>query len=191
MDTNPQSSWQKPQNHPVTSQKIRVWHLEVKEPVLVLGDYLSRITQHNYTWVQIDSFPGAQIHHLKGVIGKLDTCTTTQRIVLLVGLNCLNCLRGNLIETIKKQFQQLVARLVCHGRYLPVHKCSYLGSSFQPGSHPRAQSLIDQTNLFLLQHYRTLHILEEHFFSVQSHEPIHWMSQTALNILDSWMKPLT
>lgn len=70
--------------------------LEVTDPVVVLGDSnLSRIPHYDYPLVQVESFPGSQIHHLKGVLAKLPVCPNTQ-IVVLSGLN--NCLRGNLPE---------------------------------------------------------------------------------------------
>lgn len=56
--------------------------------------------------VQIDSFLGVQIHHLKNVMEKSDIRATAQTVPS-VGLN--NCVRNNLLETIKKQFQLLVA----------------------------------------------------------------------------------
>ena len=172
--------------HPACSQKIRTWSLEIRELILVLGDSnLSRIPQFNYPSVQIDSFPGAQIHHIKGVLEKLNTSSTTQKVVLSVGLN--NCLRNNLFETIKKQLQQLLAlaRRVFPNASIWIPLIQF---SDQLPSH--AQQLIKQTNGFLLEHYKTLKMIDKHLFSVQSKDPVHWTGRTASNIFDSWMKQL-
>ncbi len=183
----PEKVWRKPTRNLTTSQKIRVWSLEVRELVLLLGDSnLARIPCHNYLRVQIDSFPGAQIHHLKGVLRKLETCATTQKVGLSVGLN--DCSRNNLLDTIKKQFQQLVAltrRVFPNAQvFLPLIQCS---DKLSLG----VQSLIEQTNTFLSHHFRTLHMVEKHLFFVHSHDPIHWTAKTSTsNILDSWMKQL-
>lgn len=47
--------------------------------------------------------PDAQIHHLTGILGKLDTCTT-QKVVLSNGLN--NCLKSN--SFFHHKFRQLL-----------------------------------------------------------------------------------
>lgn len=146
---------------------------------------MSRIPQYNYPSVQIDSFPGAQIHHLKGVLGKLHPCAATQKVILSVGLN--NCLRENQIETIIKQFQQLIVlvrRIFPHAQvFVPLIQ-------FSTKLPPKVQSLIEQTNIFIKQYLRTLNVVEECLFGVQPHDPVHWMAKTATNILDAWMKQL-
>jgi len=128
--------------------------------LVVLGDStLSRIPDHGYPSVQVESFPGAQIHHLKGILAKPDACTATQKVVLSVGLN--NCLRENLLETIKKQLQQLVAvtrkTFPNADIYVPLIHCSDKLSY-------KTQQLAKQTNIFLVQQFTTLKMVQNQFF---------------------------
>jgi len=91
-----------PIRYRVEKQKIAAWTLELGEGrVVMLGDSnLSRIPEYDCPWLEIHSFPGAQIHHLGGVIKQLAPHPRVQKVVLAVGLN--NCLRLNEVTTIKK-----------------------------------------------------------------------------------------
>lgn len=92
--------------HQKCYEKIGTWTLEVSKPILILGDSnLVRIPAFNYPLVQVDSFPGAQIHHLVEVLKKNQPNFNVQKVVWSVGLN--NAVRLNHIDTIKKQYQQL------------------------------------------------------------------------------------
>lgn len=175
-----------PIRHPSTPQKIKKWILKVDEPVVILGDSnLSRIPKHSYPSVQIDSFPGAQIHHLRGVLNKLNPCTKTQRVILSVGLN--NCLRQNLMETMKKQLQQLMAMT---RKNFPNAQIIYPQIHFSKQLPRTVQSLIEEMNGHIRKTYRTLNLLDDSLFKVHSHDPVHWTSETAKNILKTWMEQL-
>lgn len=182
----PRGPTRKPTRHPNAIQKIRTWSFQVTDPVVVVGDSnLSRISEHDFSSVQVESFPGAQIHHLKGVIAKLDVSVNTQKVVLSVGLN--NLLRENQEETIKKQFQQLVAltqrRFPNAQIYLPLIQCSELLSR-------RTLILAKQINTFLQQHFTTLSMVDIHIFKVSERDLIHWTKNTALEIFKHWMRQL-
>lgn len=57
---------QRPTRHQTTYYKMLEWSVEIKKPILIIGDSnLSRIPEYDYPSVQIDSFPGAQILHIK------------------------------------------------------------------------------------------------------------------------------
>lgn len=185
-ESAPQGPLRKPTRHPNAIQKIRMWSFEVTDPVVILGDSnLSRVPAHGYPSVQVESFPGAQIHHLKGIIAKLDANTATQKVVLSVGLN--NCLRENLLDTITKQFQQLVAlarRTFPNAQiYVPLIQCS-------DKLKPKQQQLAQQTNIFLQKHFITLQMVEENAFAVNDWDPVHWTAKTATEIFKNWMSQL-
>lgn len=96
---------QKPKYHQKCYQKIATWKLEVLKPILILGDSnLARILSY-HPQIQIDSFPGAQVHHLVEVLKKNKPNHNVHTIIWSIGLN--NALRLNHIETIRKQYQQL------------------------------------------------------------------------------------
>ena len=87
----------------------REWSLTVERPVLFIGDSNStHFPLCNNPLVQVDSFPGARILHLTGILGRLSPCVETQKVILSVGLN--NCLKLNSIDTIAKQFGILVTK---------------------------------------------------------------------------------
>ena len=184
-DSAPLIQLRKPTRHENTPQKNKTWSLRVKEPILVLGDSnLSRIPPYEHMAVQVDSFPGAMVHHLRSILEKLQTQTTTEKVILSVGLN--NCLRQNLFETIKKQFQVLVAlarRTFPHAQiFIPLIQCS----TAQP---PATLKLTQQVNTFLLDYFTTLDLLEGDQFEV-GRDGVHWTASTASAIFESWMKQL-
>lgn len=79
------------------------------KPILFIGDSnLSRIPTFTDPNIQVDSFPGAQFHHLTEVIGKLEPQGKVKTVVLAVGLN--NGLRGTATLTNIKQLNRLVIR---------------------------------------------------------------------------------
>ena len=175
-----------PTRHSNTSQKIKNWALRVEKPVLILGDSnLARIPRYNYPSVQVDAFPGAQIHHLKAVLGKLNPQPRTRIVVLSVGLN--NGLRGNLLETIQKQFQQLVAMTK---KIFPRAAIVIPQIHYSKGLEQAAQLSIRDMNTYIRRTYRTLEPIEENSFKVVPKDPVHWTGETAGRILDHWMEQL-
>ncbi|XP_053089523.1 uncharacterized protein LOC117596787 [Pangasianodon hypophthalmus] len=77
-----------PTRHPNTTRKIADWTLEVKKPVLFIGDSnLSRIPYFSDENVQVDSYPGANFLHIAKVLQKLTPNPNTQKVVLSLGIN--------------------------------------------------------------------------------------------------------
>jgi len=176
----------KPIRHCNTYQKGVKWSLEINQPVIVVGDSnLSKIPEFQHPLVQIDSFPGAQILHLKEILGKLNPCLTTQKVILSVGLN--NCLRRNRPTTIKKQFQQLLSRAKT---IFPRAEIVIPLIQFSPRLQPECKTLLEEVNIFLEANFRTLKGIEENQFRVSQKDLIHWTAGTATKILNSWMSQL-
>ena len=77
-----------PTRHLNTRNKLMIGDLEIKNPVVYLGDSnLSRIPGFTHPSIQIDSFTGASLQHLKGVVEKLTPQEETQILVIPAGLN--------------------------------------------------------------------------------------------------------
>ena len=176
----------RPVCHQSTNYKERDWKITITEPRVIIGDSnLSRIESHTYPMTQIDSFPGAHIHHLRFLLKQLQPCPKVERVILSVGLN--NCLKGNLLATLKKQYQLLMhqARRVFPKAqiYIPLIQCSRLLSE-------DIKEIISESNSFLSSSYQILNRIPEDSFSVNDRDLIHWTPETALLILHSWMNEL-
>lgn len=172
--------------HRTTFHKFVHWRVKITEPVVIIGDSnLSRIGDFNYPLVQVDSFPGAQILHIKSILENVAPCRKVQKVVLSVGL--VNGHKQNKLLTVQKQFGQLMTQaqvtfpradifipLINFSRHLPL----------------RVQNLLKEVNLFLEKNFRTLKGLEPEQFQVEATDPIHWTEYTAKKILDSWILQL-
>lgn len=161
---------QRPIRYRVEKQKIAAWKLElVGGSVVILGDSnLSRIPEYDCPWVEIHSLPGAQLHHLGGLIKKLGPHPLVQKVVLAVGLN--NCLRLNEVTTIKKQLQQLTAGV--HKKF-PVAEIFVPLIQYSDHLPSAAQYRLDQFNNIVRNGYRFLEGIEGGLFRVDRRDPVH------------------
>ncbi|CAB1319145.1 unnamed protein product, partial [Coregonus sp. 'balchen'] len=77
-----------PTRHDMTNRKIYDWKIKSLKPIAIIGDSnLKRIPYHPYKHIQIDSYPGAQFHHITGVLAKSTPNPNTKVVVLSLGLN--------------------------------------------------------------------------------------------------------
>lgn len=177
---------QKPTRHQRTYYKMVEWNITITKSVVILGDSnLSRIPEYTYPQVQIDSYPGAKILHIKSILKKLPPREDVQKVVLSVGLN--NGLRKHKLETMKNQFQQLMSQAK---KTFP-HADIYIPwIQFSPRLAPEIKRLLRALNLFLEANFRTLGGIEEHNFVLRRDDDIHWTPSTARKILKNWMTRL-
>lgn len=182
---NTSSHLQKPVYHQKCYQKIATWTLEVSKSVLVLGDSnLARIPPFNYSQVQVDSFPGAQIHHLVEVLKKTPPDLKVQKVVWSVGLN--NALRLNHIDTIKKQYQQL---FFTTKKTFPHADILFSKIPFSTEKTRPVQEILIQINEHLLNKYKTLENVDESLFHTEK-DNVHWTSRTAEAVFTNWLSQL-
>lgn len=176
----------KPTRHRNTYQKMVQWRVEIKQPILIIGDSnLSRIPKIEHPLIQIDSFPGAQILHLKQILGKLDPCLRVQKVLLSIGLN--NCLRKNKLATIQGQFRQLMSRA---RDIFPRAEIWIPRIQISTQLPLEVQTLVREVNLFLEDNFRTLGGIEEDQFQVNERDLIHWTAGTSTKIMHNWMSQL-
>lgn len=181
-------SWvpQKPTRHQRTYYKMVEWNIQITKPVVILGDSnLSRIPEYCYPQVQIDSFPGAKILHIKAILKKLPPMDNVQKVVISVGLN--NCLSRNKLQTMKNEFQQLMSQAK---KTFPQAELWVPWIQFSPQLGPETKRLFRAFNLFLEANFITLGGIEEHDFVLRRNDDIHWTSGTAKKILKYWMTQL-
>jgi len=183
---NAQSIRREPLRHPNTNRKIHEWNLKVVKPILIIGD--SNLARIPYFWdprVQVDSFPGANFYHLRGILEKLEPHQNVERVILSAGLN--NCLSGQLSSTIWKQLQQLLK--TCETvfpnaeLYLPV-------INFSDRLSKEAQSLLRLLNQSIIDKCNYLPEISRLRFQTAPKDPVHWTAETAQEILKFWLDQL-
>ncbi|XP_071256407.1 uncharacterized protein [Salvelinus alpinus] len=174
-----------PTCHSRTERKINDWSIEIKKPVVFIGDSnLARISSFTDTNTQIDSFPGATFRHIAGVIGKLEKQQNTQKVVLSVGLvNGLN----QQYTTAVKQLQQLLNKA---GEVFP-HAQVYVPIIHFSDELPwEKQEVLNQLNKYIQKNCRELLDLNKLRFHTVQDDPIHWRPDTAVNIFNYWLDQL-
>nr|XP_029604683.1 uncharacterized protein LOC115190770 isoform X3 [Salmo trutta] len=174
-----------PTCHFRTERKINDWSIEIKKPVVFIGDSnLARISGFTDINTQIDSFPGATFRHIAGVIGKLEKQQNTQKVVLSVGLvNGLN----QQYTTAVKQLQQLLNKA---GEVFP-HAQVYVPIIHFSDELPREkQEVLNQLNKYIQKNCRELLDLNKLRFHTVQDDPIHWRPDTAVNIFNYWLDQL-
>lgn len=83
----PPSRARRPTRHINTSRKIADWYLAIRQKNLIIGDSNLSIIQSFCTPdLQIDSFPRATFHHIRGVIAKIDVAPTIELVILSLGI---------------------------------------------------------------------------------------------------------
>lgn len=181
----PSCSPQRPTYHERCFQKIARWNLEVTKPFLIIGDSnLARIPTFQVPLMQVDSFPGAQIHHLTEVIKKLQPIPDVQKIILSIGLN--NILKGNHLDTIKKQYQQLFTTVK---RTFPHAEIFFPLIQLSGERNIRDKEKATHINGHITKKYRILNSIDENLFHTES-DQVHWTAHTAEAIFSSWLTQL-
>lgn len=177
---------QKPTRHQRTYYKMMECNIQITKPVVISGDSnLSRIPEYFYPQVQIDSFPGAKILHIKAIRKKLPPMDNIHKVVISVGLN--NCLSRNKLNTMKNEFQQLMSQA---RKTVPQAELFVPWIQFSPRLGPKTKRLFRAVNLFLEANFKTLGGIEEHNFVLHRDDDTHWTSVTAKKNLKYWMAQL-
>lgn len=175
-----------PTRHHLSQRKILEWSLIVNKDILFIGDSnLSRIPYFTQSEIQIDSYPGATLYHLCGILQKLKPKPRVKMVILSIGLN--NCLQGNEITTTKKQTQQL--HRICQTVF-PSSTIFFPLINFSNNLKPQTKRLLESFNLILREKYNFLPKINDADFEVDPKDNIHWLSDTASEILNLWLKTL-
>lgn len=174
-----------PHSHPHTFRKIQEWSLEVRRTTLVIGDSnLSRIPKFTHPHIQVDSYPGANFHHINAILTKLTPHPQPLHVILSVGLN--NCLSEHETNTILKQLRTLwrTAHLTFPNAtiYIPI-------INFSPSLNPQKQALLNFLNTTISSKYNFLSEINPLLFQVTG-DNIHWTPQTAEMLFGYWKQQL-
>ncbi|CAN9510829.1 unnamed protein product [Ophioblennius macclurei] len=174
-----------PKIHIRSVQKIKNWHLEVIKSFLIIGDSnLARFTPFTNPEVQVDSYPGAQFHHIQGVLEKLTPNTTVRKVILSLGLN--NCLRKQLPLTIIKQLNRCLKQTK---DIFPQAEVYIPLINFSPSLEEGCTSRITALNEYVMQKHLYITDINTLLFKVRP-DHIHWTTKTADRILQHWLSQL-
>lgn len=175
-----------PKRHPNTTRKIKDWSLKVTKPIVIVGDSnLSRIPPFDNAEVQIDSFPGAGIHHIYGILKKLTPVRTVREVILSIGLN--NCLKRLLPTTTDKQLALLITLAK---QTFPNARIRIPVINYSDRLERDQQELIELLNKTILKKFNFLTEINKLHFRVGAKDPIHWTPETARRILTHWLDQL-
>nr|XP_046235775.1 uncharacterized protein LOC124054163 isoform X2 [Scatophagus argus]XP_046235800.1 uncharacterized protein LOC124054173 isoform X2 [Scatophagus argus] len=174
-----------PHTHPRTFRKLQEWSLEVRKKTLIVGDSnLSRIPPFTDANIQIDSYPGANFHHITAILKKIPTCHTTTQVILSVGLN--NCLAEHDISTITKQLQQMwsTSHITFPNAtiYIPI-------INFSHQLDHRKKSLLTKLNNVISSKYTFIPEINPLLFQTQT-DNIHWTGPVAEMLFRYWKQQL-
>lgn len=173
-----------PTRHDMTNRKIYDWKIKSLKPIAIIGDSnLKRIPYHPYKHIQIDSYPGAQFHHITGVLAKSTPNPNTKVVVLSLGLN-------NKDQTQKQtpigQLQSLHSKATV---MYPNATIYFPIINYSPHLSEKQQTMLKYINSHIATHYNPL--LEIHHLDFHTEKDnIHWTPDTGAKILQHWMEQL-
>lgn len=174
----------RPVKHLSTSRKMINWSLSVRKPICVLGDSnLSRITEHTFSDVQIDSYPGATFRHAENFISKAVLHTQVRTVILAFGINHRN---QKCKETAVKQMQRALKAATIKfpdaAIWIPL-------INFSRSLKTDEQTVLNNLNNHLKKNMPHLPLLPAAQFTV-THDRIHWTPSCAKAMLEHWAKHL-
>lgn len=166
------------------SRKLQDWRIKVDRPVVFLGDSnLNRIPPFENDQIQIESYPGANFYHFFNLLEMTPVCENTAMVILSVGLN------NKDQDPQKTSIKQL--RKVVNGAKAVFPNADIFVAHIH---FSRSLSKLQQTNLTMINNFISTHynylpcIPQQHFHTIA--DGIHWTSETAKKIFDSWCEGL-
>ena len=175
-----------PHRHINTNRKFKDWSVKIIKSIVILGDSnLSRIPHFEDPKIQIDSFPGAGIHHMRSILKELKPHKLVKEVILSVGLN--NCLGRLLPSTTDKQLGLLVT---IAKRAFPNAIIRIPVIYFSTRLEKEQQHLITLLNKTITSKYNFLTEISPITFRVGDKDPVHWTPMTARRIFGHWTDQL-
>ncbi|XP_078809581.1 uncharacterized protein LOC144994645 [Oryzias latipes] len=167
-----------------SNRKIQSWSFKPRKPVLILGDSnINRIPPHNYSQIQLDSYPGATIYHFLKVCEKTPPNPQVKIVIFSVGINNKDQdPKQTSIKQLKGLFRQAKSTFPNADLYFPIMNFS---------SH---LSPVQRNNLKLINNTMTITVpflteIPHDTFHTEK-DNIHWTSETANLIFHNWIQQL-
>lgn len=166
------------------SRKLQDWRIKVDKPVVFLGDSnLNRIPPFENDQIQVESYPGANFYHFFNLLEMTPVCEIAEMVILSVGLN------NKDQDPQKTSIKQL--RKVVNGAkaVFPNADIFVAHIHFSRSLSKLQQSNLTMINNFISTHYNYLPCIPQQYFHTTA-DGIHWTSETAKSIFDSWCEGL-
>ena len=155
----------------------------IKKPLLVIGDSnLSRISSSPTEAIQIESFSGAQFHHINKILKNCEQTEKPDKIIISIGINNRKSNTGttslpefrNMINQAKKCFPNSEL-------YIPI-------INFSDHLEEKEKENLATLNEFLADQPKAITIppLSSNHFKV-GYDAIHWTTQTANAMVKHWL----
>lgn len=175
----------RPTRHNLSTRKTYDWHITSHKPITIIGDSnLCRIPPHPYKHIQIDSYPGAQFHHITGVLAKSTPNPNTKVVVLSLGINNKDQERKSTpISQLQILHNKATVMYPNATIYWPI-------INFSPNLTRQQKDMLKHINTYITTHYNALLEIDHSEFTTENHDYIHWTPATAAKILTHWATQL-
>ena len=164
--------------------KLHDWEIKANHPFLFIGDSnLNRIPPFTNSNIQVDSYPGACIYHLKEVLGNTPPNPEVETVVLSVGINNMD---HDPHRTSTKQLNTMYTNAVKAfpnaAVYIPVIHTS-------PNLSTTQLTNLRTLNKYITSRFPTLLEIHQSLFHTGP-DNIHWTQETANRIFKHWCAQL-
>lgn len=174
----------RPIRHISTNRKMADWNFSAHRPICLLGDSnLARITEHTYSELQIDSYPGGTFRHVESVLSRAAVHAKVRTVVLAFGINHRNQ-KGK--ETAIKQMQRAVRAAV---EKFPGAAVWVPLVNFSKQLKLQEREQLSVLNAHIHKNMAHLPLLPDEHFKV-TQDRIHWTPECAKAMLTHWAKRL-
>ena len=174
--------------HKRTKNKDKDWQIPtILNDTLILGDSnLARIETHDLPPnTQIESFPGAKLHHIPSVVTKYpENKPKPKRVILSIGINNRDC---NLAES-KQDCKEMFASIK---QQFPKCEIAFCELNFSDKLSTKAKNNLSSINKFVhsLQGITNIPPVEKAKF-ISEKDNIHWKPKTANYMINWWFQNL-
>lgn len=171
--------------HQNTNRKNKVWGLHVEQPCVIIGDSnLDTIGSHDYSGLQIDSFPGATFRNATFLLQRAVVHTQVNKLVLAFGINSRSCdPKATSIKQLNMALRVAARKFPDAQVYVPLINYSL--------DLPQSEQLnLHELNTYIHQRVPAhLPLLPENSFTT-TEDKVHWTPETAQTMLRHWAEEL-
>jgi hypothetical protein len=170
--------------HEGTSKSI--WALPiVKKPILVLGDSnLCKISSSPTKDTQIESFPGAQFHHINNILKRYEHTEKPDKIIISIGINNR---KSNPEPTSTPELRNMLSTAK---RLFPNSELYIPAINFSGRLEAKDKDNLEKINKFIVETQKKaipIPTLSSNLFKTGGIDSIHWTPSTANAMLKHWL----
>ena len=180
----PLTPWGLPNRHINTKRKLTDWNLKISKKFIIIGDSnLARFPASNCPDLQVESYPGAKIHHAGILIEKAILETVPEKMIVAFGLNNRQQ-RYRMSATTELQRAHSIIK-----KRMPGTEILFPLINFSRTLPQGEQGILEHLNTHIKNHLSSIPALPSALFHVES-DGVHWKPATARAILELWMTAL-